>query len=478
MSDDDTISLGLESLKGFLGKSTQFILGFIGTVLFARILGPTSFGGFYFLLSLVNVFDNPLRGLSVALEKRVSEAESASGEILGGVLLVQLVVFTCAAVLVFAFGDLLTAETNVANAPLVFFALFVSINLFLVTQHHLSGHGHPALQIWTDTLRSVLTIVLQLAFVLYGLGAAGMGYGLAAATILTVPVVQYVLPLRPKFPTKETARSVWRYARYSIPNAMMGTAFSRLDILLIAFFITTGAAGQYETAYKLTMPATLLSMAIAPALLPKVSKIHSKGEDVSADISNAIAFSSALAIPIFFGALSISEGIVVTVYGGEYRAAATLLVGLAFYQILNTQTTMYGRAVNAIDLPDVNLRISMATLAVNVILGIALVFTYGSLGVVIATIVAEFLRYVLYIAVVKQYELGVNVFPRTLFEQFLAGLVMFAVVELANARLPIRSSTDLLVIIGTGAIVYGLTLVTISSNLRAVLRSVYSDVLS
>lgn len=479
MTDDaGSINLGLESLKGFLGKSTQYFLGFVGTIVFARILGPTAFGGFYFLLSLVNIFDNPLRGLSVAFEKRLSETDSMDREMLGGMLLIQLVVFTAVGVLVYVFGDLLTTETNVANAPVVFISLFVSINLFLLSQHHLSGRGRPALQIWNDTLRSVLTIVLQLAFVLYGLGAAGMGYGLAVATILTVPVAHYFLPLRPTVPSRETVKSVWQYAKYSIPNAMTATAFSRLDILLISLFITTGAAGQYETAYKLTMPATLLSTAIAPALLPKVSRIHSEGKDVSEDISNAIAFSSALAIPIFFGALSIPEDIVVTVYGGDYRAASTLLVGLAFYQILNTQTTMYGRAVNAIDLPNINLRVSAAILILNVLLGIALVFPFGTFGVVVATIVAEFVRYLIYLIVMKRYESAITVFPRTLFEQFTAGVAMFGIVELTNSRLPVHSFIDLSALVGTGALAYGLILFAISSNLRVTLYSVYRDALS
>mgnify|MGYP007091109036 FL=1 len=38
------IDLSVEVLKGVSAKFTQAVLGFAGTILFARILGPTSFG--------------------------------------------------------------------------------------------------------------------------------------------------------------------------------------------------------------------------------------------------------------------------------------------------------------------------------------------------------------------------------------------------------------------------------------------------
>lgn len=479
MSDDaGAINLGLESFKGFLGKSVQYILGFVGTILFARILGPVSFGGFYFLLSLVYIADNPLRGLASALEKRVSETDSSRAEIVGGILLIHAVVYLILLVALTAFGEQLTARTNVDNAPLVFFLIFVSLNLFLVSQHILSGGGYPSLQIWNDTLRSILTTPLQLAFVLLGFGAAGMGYGLAAASFLTIPVAHYYVPVRPKIPSRETIFSVWRYARYSIPNGLVNTAYARVDVILIATILSTGAAGQYETAYKLTMPATLMSSAIAPALMPKVSNIHSAGEDVSEEISNAIAFTSALAVPIFFGALAIPQDIVVTVYGGEYRAAASLLVGLALYQLFNTQVTMYGRTVNALDMPDVNMRISFVTLAVNIVLGLLLIFELGALGIVVATVVAEVCRYLMYTYVIKHHQPTVRIFPRTIFEQVGAGVLMFITVELASNRIAVKGWLSLLLLVGLGATVYGVGLLAISPDLRVTLYSVYEDLIA
>lgn len=479
MSEDaGAINLSLESFKGFLGKTVQYLLGFVGTILFARILGPVAFGGFYFLLSLVYVADNPLRGLASALEKRVSETGTPKDEMVGGILLAHLGFYLVLLIVLGVFGGVLTARTNVENAPVVFFLIFVSLNLFLVSQHVVSGSGHPSLQIWTDTLRSILTTPIQLGFVLLGFGAAGMGYGLAAASFLTIPVAHYFVPVRPRLPSRETVRSVWRYAKYSVPNGLVNTAYARIDVILLATLLSTGAAAQYETAFKLTLPATLLSSAIAPALMPKVSNIHSAGHDVSEEISNAIAFTSALAVPIFFGALAIPEDIVVTIYGGEYRTAATLLIGLALYQLFNTQVTMYGRTVNAIDMPDVNMRISFVTLTVNVVLGLLLIFEVGAIGVVAATVFAEFGRYLMYVLVIRTHQPDVTVISKAILEQIAAGALMFVSVEFTSQYIPVSSWFDLLVLVGFGALVYGVGLLAISSSLRLTLYSIYEDLLA
>jgi O-antigen/teichoic acid export membrane protein len=473
--DAGEINLSLESVKGFFGKIVQYLLGFAGTVIFARILGPTSFGGFYTLFSVVFLAQQPLVGVANAIEKRFSEVDSDRGAILGSVFIILVIVYTLVGVGLWFTADQLAVQTNVTNAALVFFALFVAKTLFTVFQQMLSASGYPAFQIWNDTLRSMLTFPLQLLFVLGGFAAAGMGYGLAAASFLTVPVGIYFIRTPVKKPSKEVLGSIWEYVKYSVPGAIVSTAYSRLDILLLGFILSTGAAGQYEIAYKLTTPAILVSSAVAPALFPKISNLYSRGEAISEDISNALAFTSILAIPIFFGALAIPRNLVVTVYGGEYRTAGTLLIGLALYQVLQTQVRMYGRMIGGMDKPKLNLQVSTLTLIINIIVGIGFIFEYGALGVVIGTVIAEFVRYLAYIVIVRKLMPNVTVLPRALLEQVGSGGLMFIIVEMIHTRYVIDGWLELLVVVGVGAAVYGVVLLGVSRRVRVTIKSVYRD---
>jgi O-antigen/teichoic acid export membrane protein len=470
-----SINLGLESIKGLVAKFGQAILGFAGTVAFARILGPTSFGGFYFLLSIVALSTRPMDGFANAIRKRISEAQAPRAELLGAMTAGTVLLVVVGGLTGVAFGGLITAETNVERAPLVFFLLFSTTGAFLGVQKVLGGVGYPALQVWNDTLRSVVTLPLQLAFVLGGAGAAGMGYGLAGATILTIPVALYVVRIRPSLPSWETLRSVWTYARFGIPTALLGAAYGRFDVVVLGSLVTTTAVGYYEAAYRLTIPATFTTTAIAGALMPKVSNLHSRGEAVARDVTNAIAYNSVLALPLFFGALALSRELVVTIFGGSYSSAAPYLVGLALYQVCATQTSIHQRALNGIDRPDLELRIDGSTLAFNIVVGLLLLFEIGAIGVVVATVLAELVRLALTAWATTRLVPDIQVVPRPLVHQAVAAAVMFGVVELASRSLPVRSWVHLSVLVTLGGVVYMAGLFAISGHARSTARSLVGD---
>ena len=475
MAEPGDMNLGLETIKGLAGKMAQAATGFAGVVVFARVLGPTSFGGFYFLLTLVFVADRPMRGAAQALRKRYSETDADKRELFGTVLLVDLALWAVAAVGVWLFGEQLTTQTNVPNAPLVFFELILAVSLFFPVQQMLAAEGWVSKQTWNDTLRSLLTLPLQLGFVLLGFGAAGMGYGLAGATVLVVPVALYFTRVRPTLPSRETLRSMWEYARYSVPIAVLGKTYSQLDILLLGALVTTGAVGNYKIAFQLTVPASFLYGVVASGFMPKISNRHSKGRPINEDVSNAVSFVSLLSVPIFFGALALPEALVVTLFGEQYASAELFLVGLALYQVSRSQAVVQRKTLNGIDRPDIGLRVDAAALALNVVLGVWLVLTHGPVGVVVATVIAETVRYAGAAYYVSRLVDGVTFLPRTLFEQVVAGVAMFAVVELVSTYVGITSWVWLSLVVAVGAAVYGLVLVTISPQVRTTTRAVYQD---
>lgn len=472
MTDASQVSLGGETAKATLAKLTMAAAGFVGTVLFARILGPTAFGGFYLLLSLVKLADRPLAGWGSAAKKRFSEATTSGSEILGAQLLANVVAVAVVAVVAFALADPLRSYTGLPGAPLLFVVLFVAVSLFEPLHQLVNARGLVGAATWIDALRSYLTLPLQLAFVLAGFGAAGMAFGLTAATMLVIPVQFYYVRALPGVPTAETLRSLGEFARYSIPTSYFSTMYDRFDVLLLGALLTQGAAAQYEVAAKLTLPATFVATAAASGLMARVSNLSSKGRPVGRDVSNTLAFSSVLAVPIFFGALAIPRKLVVTFYGGEYVEAATLLVGIALYRLVHTQNVPLIQTANGLDRPDVYMRVSGVALAFNVAAGVVLTLWLGAIGVVIATVAAEVLIYAGMARVVRRELDEVALLPRTLLEQVGAAVVMYLVVVALHAAVPVRSWVDLVVLVGTGAVTYGAVLLAVSSQLRLTIGSV------
>lgn len=225
---------------------------------------------------------------------------------------------------------------------------------------------------------------------------------------------------------------------------------------------------------RLTVPAAFIAATIGDSLTVKASGLSSLGREVATDLHNALSYTCLFAILIFFGALAIPESLMTVVFGAEYRPGWIALVGLAVFQLFNTYRIPFDKVVDGMDRPDVRFQVSLFTLAVNVPLAIVLDLEYGLAGVVAATIVAEVVRVVTYLAVA--YRLFSQVMlPHPVREQFGAGFVVFGAVIALTEIITITGPVSLVAVVGSGAVVYFLVLLLVSSHFRLTLRSVLSD---
>lgn len=472
MTDASEVSLGGETAKATIAKFTMAASGFVGTVVFANLLAPSRFGGYYLLFALVKIADRPLLGLATASKKRLSEAESFRSELLSLQILAGGVWALVGGVAALLFGRFLRSYTGLPAAAPLFVLLLALLSTYDSLDTLVQATGRIGAATWTDAVRSYLTLPLQVGLVLLGYGAAGMALGLAGATILTLPVLVYVLHIVPEYPTRATAASVWTYARHSIPTAIVGKAYDRFDVVLLGLIVTPAAAGEYEVAAKLTLPAVFVAEVASSGLMARVSNLASKGERYAQDVTNTIAFAGILAVPILFGAIALPRQLVVTIFSPKYAGATDFLIGLALYRTVAAQTAPLGSALSGVDRPDVVKRVSIAALGLNVILGVGLTLWIGAIGVVIATILAELLRYVVLSARLKQTTPDVKIVPRPLAEQVLGGVVMFVVVVAAESVVVVDSWVDLGLLVGLGAITYSVFLLAVSESVRVTVGSV------
>lgn len=479
MSSDDAdvtdVSLGGETAKATVAKFLMAVAGFAGTVFFARTLGPVGFGGFYLLFSLVKIADRPVAGLAKAGQKRFSEVSSEKNEILGAQLLLSFVWALVAVLVAVLAAGRLRAYTGLSSAPLLFGLLLVAVGLFAPLDKLVKAKGKVGIATWVDAIRSYLTLPLQVGFVLAGFGAAGMAYGLVGATLILVPIMWYLVDVEVGIPSWATLSDIWEFARYSIPNSVLGKAYADFDRVLLGLLLAPGAVGLYEVAAKLTLPATFIAAVASEGLLARVSNLDSRDKSIGLDVTNTLAFSSLLSIPIFFGALSISRPLVVTVYGSEYVDAGSLLVGLAIYRLLRTQRGPLSRTLEGINRPNLNMKISAVALAVNIVCGIMLVLEMGVIGVVIATVITELLQYVATAMFVKRALPEVSFLSVPQLQQFGAGFVMFLVVDRTYSVFPVESWIQLGALLVLGGCTYFGILLVWSNQFRMTVRGILDD---
>lgn len=470
MKETTSLSIGRETLLSMGSKLLMAGIGFGGFLVFANWLGPTVWGNFKTVVAAAFVIEQLAAGVGLALRKRVSEVETDPAGYLGFGLLVH-VGFSLLIVLSYVLLRPFAAD-YFGSATLAFgvVAAAVSLGLFDITNRFYAGLGYPAKASWVDSIRSVLTFALQLGFVLLGLEAFGLALGLASATLVAGVLSVVLARVYPTIPTVTSARRVYDFARFSVPNSLLKNLYDSADILFVKAFAGSAAVGFYSAGAQLAMPAAMFAGSIRDALTVKSSGLNSVGQGVRADLANSVSYAGLIAIPLFFGSLAMPREIVVTLLSSSFKGAAPALVGLTLYQVFNVYRLPFEATMEGVDRPNVVFRVNVATLAIHLPLALLLGSQFDLVGVIAATVVAEASRVVVYQYVSKT-EFGGIVLTRPIGEQVVAGAAMCLVVfGVERFVFPVSGWPWLVVDVGIGAAVYFLTLLGISSHFRETIR--------
>lgn len=472
----ERIDLGRETVIGTAAQFSTLAVGFIGTVVLARELGPAPFGAFYALLAGAQVLDRPVLGWAAAAKQRLAATPEDGAELLGATLL-GIGVWGA----VIGGGLVLAAPVlDAAGLPVMpgLLTLLVAAGSgYEAIERLAQGRGRVGAALWTDSGRTVVRVGCQLVFVLAGFGIAGMAWGFIAASVLAVPMLWWFVDVRPALPSSTCVRDLWGYARSSIPSAFASKSYFQLDLLVLATLASTTAAGHYRVAAALTMPATVISGVAATGLMTAVAGHVDDGEsEAAAQSTQTVArYSSVLAVPIAVGAMVLAAPLLTTIYGPSYAAGAPILVGLALHRIIQTQSGPRLNALNGADRPDVVLRITAGALVVNLVIGVALLLAIGPLGIVIGTIAAELTRLLWARRTITQVLSDGKLVARTHVEQLAAAGIMAGTVLVARRLLTPLDTVGVALLVGVGAVVYSVALLVISPGIRTTARGIILD---
>jgi O-antigen/teichoic acid export membrane protein len=466
---------GIQVGIGFLGKVATVIVAFLGSVFLARVLGPQGYGAFYLMQAVVAVLDNPVTGWARACRKRFTEVDFPRDEAIGSVLIGIGLVSAAIFVIAFLGSPIISRYTGNPEAWFLLSLLFVGKVSFTSFLQMLNGTARFGSSSWVFAGRDLLRVLLQVSLVIIGLGVAGMVWGMSLASLLLTPVMWYLIGTSPRVPSKQSLRKIWSFARSSIPLGIVGTAKGRMDVILLGVLAGTGSAGNYEIALKLTMPAMFLASVASSGLVGRISDLESRDEPVADDVRNNLGYASLLAIPLFFGALTVGAPLVTTVYGNQYTEAGAFVAGLALFRLIASQRRILGSTINGLDRPELNLRVSTVVFGINVVVGVALFYVVGPIGVVVATVVSAAIGYTSRAYFVRSLLPTVTLLPRPFIHQTVSGLLMGVIVFGVRALWPVYGLLSILAVIWLGAAIYFISLITISAPFRETVRGVARD---
>jgi O-antigen/teichoic acid export membrane protein len=347
-----------------------------------------------------------------------------------------------------------------------------SFGLFQIIQGIYIGVGNPGTASWFDAFRSVLTTLSQVGFLtFFGWGSFGLIAGFSTAAIVTSFSIWVVSRIRPAVPSMRTLRRTYSFARWSIPDSLIGNVYSRLDVLLLGVIVGSEAVGYYETALRLVQPAALFASSISSPLLVKTSGLSSLDRDVLPDLNNAFSYTALIASPIFFGTLALPKSLM-SIFSPEFASGGQLLIGLGLLQIFRTLASPLNSIINATDNPHIEFRISIVVTCLNLVAAVILGYQIGAIGVVGAAVVAEAIRFGSY-QLFMRHNFAQIVFTKFVTIEILSGFIMFMPIYfLAPFLQPQTNPISLAGLILLGATVYFGLLIVLTDEFRTTVKSI------
>ena len=467
------LDLGSEALSSVAAKFTMSGFGFIGVVLFARVLGPAGTGRYYFALAIALLLVRVDAGVGVALKKRVSEVGSDPRPYLAVGLAFHFAWVSLVATTTLAVARYTTFLPKTPLVVVAIVAVLATVGLFQILNRFYAGLGYPSRSLWTDTARSVLTIGFQLPLLFAGYEAFGLLTGLAGGTLITALGVFVAAGIRPRLRGfGDTGKNVFDFARYSVPTAVIEDFYKRVDVILIGFFAGDAAVGFYETALRIITPAQQLSGSISNALGVKVSGLTSLGQKIREDVVNTVAYSGLLILPMFFGALAMPAALMRTFFGSSFGAGGVALVGVAGFFIFYIYQDPFATALESSDRPQFVFWLRTAALLIHLPLaGMLGYYWNGLLGVITATLSVEILILFTYQYISKKYMSG-TIFPRPRWAQLGSAVLMYIAIISVRPIVALSWWLPVVGLIGFGAAVYFGSLTVLSPHFRLTIGNV------
>ena len=380
------MNLGRATLKLFLSRTGSALLFFAGITLFARLLPADEYGVFFLFLALLGVFsifaDFGMRG---ALEKRLSEGVEAD-RFLGSAFVFKLATVTVVVAVVVLAAPAIDAYAGANVSP--YLAVAIAVQEFSrLYVHAVRGELRVGETAPLEVGRRLTWLGTGLVLVSAGFGVQGVLIGTILGRAVELVWGVWLCETSLGRPSLAYVRSLFAFSKYQTVIAVGGRVYQWLDVLVIGFFLANRFVSAYEIAWQVTLLVLLVGKSLELSLFPQLSEWDASGEttQIEETITTALGYSMLVSVPAVVGAWLYSAEVLRLVFGPEYAIGAVVMVILMVEKLFQSFNGVINAALRGIDKPGLSARVTVVTVALNLVLSVALVTTIGFVGVAVAT---------------------------------------------------------------------------------------------
>lgn len=445
-------------------------------VMIPTFLGPAGLGQLRLataVWAMGNIF--VALGTNRYLRLEVARDPERGLSLVGPIIAVRLVAFAVLSVVLAIVGTI----GGVSGATAVVFAV-IGVHVLIDTVTETWGSALVGLEEVPITARVAIIAKLAYTVVVVGVLLAGGGPAAVAATAIVGSVVAITMLHRGfrRFGSTDFTNALargWPVVRASLAFLAMAATlvvYQQVDMIVLSTLVDSVSLGWYSTADTLFGTMLFLPVITITVILPRLGRLHKQDPAELHRLGRrAFAAQALIAVPIGLGAMVISNRLVLTLFGEEFRESGPVLAVYGIVLVFTCGTILIGGIASATERARLWNYVMVAAIAVSIPLDIVLVpwtdrrFDNGAIGGALAYIVTEL---GILLAGLRWFApfLITRATMMRLCKTLLAGAAMVA------ATWPLRDS--LFLAIPVGAVVYAgavLALRTLDEQEQASLRS-------
>jgi O-antigen/teichoic acid export membrane protein len=324
------------TVRIFTADALLIPTGVLTAAFLSRSLGPAGYG----LLTLASVIvacveSNIAAALSRPAVKLVSDAGGEWQPVGSAVLRLYLLAGCGSGLALWASSTPLASLMAEPELSSYLRLLAIDVPLFCAAQAHRSiivGLGHFRQRALVSVARLLAKLLLVVLFVAVNRSPVGALWGSICASVVEVAACRlYVRPgLFPggAYPLRRLCGYAWPL----VSSALCLSLFERLDLILLkALGGSISDAGIYAVAQNLALLPSLLSFALAPALLSTLRRALRTGDTVAAhELGRQAMRAVVLMLPPAVIIAGAAPELIRLIFGHEFLAAAPVLRLLIF----------------------------------------------------------------------------------------------------------------------------------------------------
>jgi stage V sporulation protein B len=394
----------------FWGLIVSSIISAISVMVVAGILSEGDYGLVAIALTgpnLIGIFRD--WGVDWATIKYTAQYRSENKEanvknILASVVIFEILLgFSLSIFSFFISGYMATALDRPNIVPLIQIASFTIFAeaLMKATQACFTGYEKMEYHSVTSIVLSTVKAVLMISLAILGFGTFGaivgttVGYLIAGVFSVVLMYVTIYKPLRRKEVDKleifSTIKTLFRYGLPLSISAIVSGFLMQFYNVLLAIHCTNVLIGNYQVALNFASVVTFFVMPILTVLLPAFSKLDSKKEreTLGSVFQFSVKYAALLIVPLALAVMALSQPGVSTIFGEKYSYTPLYLT---LYVVTFVYTAFGYLSVDNIiksqGKTDVNMKLTLITSVIGLILNLVLIPTFGILGLLAANLVS------------------------------------------------------------------------------------------